>query len=141
MTRKEYSEAIKKDNDPLHFAERNGGGVPDSFVERGADAILNDAFGPILEKLQANFENGFAELMNTDGYSTRAYLTNLLAKEKVKTADNVNVVNWLETLNSASGLYDQAFSESIMDALDFQSTDAEGKEIPWYCLTGGTGTL
>eukprot|EP00026_Physarum_polycephalum_P010222 Phypoly_transcript_10378.p1 GENE.Phypoly_transcript_10378~~Phypoly_transcript_10378.p1 ORF type:complete len:379 (+),score=85.36 Phypoly_transcript_10378:107-1243(+) len=79
--------------------------------------------------------------MEKDGLSTRAFFTEYFNKLRVKTQDNVNVVNWLETLNTASGLYDEAFSESIMDALDFQDTDAEGDEVEWYCITGGTEQL
>jgi len=140
MTRSEYSAALNSGiTDPLHFAEKNGGGVPDDFVDKGADVILNEAFGPTLKKLSTDFNAGFMELMQNDGLSTRAYLTNLFKRNLGHSHDKVNVVNWLETLNTASGLYDEAFSESIMDALDFQDTNSNGSEVEWYCLTGGTG--
>ena len=67
-----------------------------------------------------------------------------------------SVVEWLETFESATGLYNDAFVESVMDAIDFGGASAtrspgsavrfphkigDIKEYPWYCIDGGTEKL
>lgn len=39
---------------------------------------------------------------------------------------------------SASGLYDQAFSEAVLDAMDFAYPTPTGSPIEWYRVAGGT---
>jgi monoamine oxidase len=68
-------------------------------------------------------------------------------------------VQWLETMNrydptslplssiqmtnilSASGLYDQAFSESVIDSFDFDFPETKSGVERWACLEGGSSVL
>jgi monoamine oxidase len=47
----------------------------------------------------------------------------------------------METFGSASGLYDQAFTESVIDSLDFDYPTGEENPVKWYCIEGGTSLL
>ncbi|XHG06501.1 hypothetical protein AWENTII_009693 [Aspergillus wentii] len=54
----------------------------------------------------------------------------------------------METMNTSSGLFDQGFSESVFDALDFDYGDEDGKnrgdndiKYSWVCIEGGTSLL
>jgi len=56
------------------------------------------------------------------------------------------VVEWLETFQTATGLYNLAFVESTMDALDFGASAATidaGVNVgfPWYCIDGGSDRI
>jgi len=56
------------------------------------------------------------------------------------------VVEWLETFETATGLYNLAFVESTMDALDFGLDSAKSYaggaraslDYSWYCIDGGS---
>jgi monoamine oxidase len=84
-------------------------------------------------------------------------LSDSTGKPPDSAADYPNtVVDWLETFDSATGLYDQAFVESVIDSLDFgwpnpiekprplRSIPKSGeppedkKEWDWYCIDGGS---
>ena len=44
----------------------------------------------------------------------------------------------METINSASGLFDQAFSESIIDLFDSDAPTGSAGQEEWTCILGGT---
>ncbi|KAF8429584.1 hypothetical protein EV426DRAFT_527250 [Tirmania nivea] len=61
-----------------------------------------------------------------------------------------DVIQWCENMNSATGLYEEAFSESVMDSLDFgwpsaarcgRITRTKGAAATWRCIDGGGSTL
>ena len=121
------------DNDTYKVSIQNGGSVPDATIKKGVDAILEEAFGPYKEALKKDWKQGFAKLMNEDKYSTRQYLG-----ERMATKYDFYSVQWMETINTASGLFDQAFSESVIDSFDFDAPTGPGGHEDWTCILGGT---
>ena len=71
----------------------------------GVDACTAAAYDPFRKALIDNFDNGWEELMKYDWASTRAYL----AREKPNYP--LSVIHWMETRNSGTGGFDQAFAE------------------------------
>ncbi|KAI0338506.1 amine oxidase [Trametopsis cervina] len=121
-------------------SETQGGTVPDSFVQQGVDNVAAAIFKPYSEAFNnLPFPEAWKLLAEQDPYSTRGYL---LSKEKYPEP----VVEWLETFQTATGLYNDAFVESTMDAMDFGSSTAktdsgkQGKPLDysWYCIDGGS---
>lgn len=167
--------------DPFGVSERSGGTVPLSFLEKPEDAKPNwnpvdywtnkiyayykELFAEIEdapeEKRQTKFEEAWDELTNQDYHSTRGYM--LAGPEgkppKPPPAFPESVVQWLETFDSAAGLYDQSFVESVLDSLDFDwPTPKVGakhfpgpyvkipgvedeKLAPWVCVDGGSDRI
>lgn len=129
-------------SDPYGVGRANGGLVPEQNVDN-IDTILDDAFGPWKQKLKANFNKGFEELMTVDDMSTREYLKRGGPNGEEDQKYDFFTIQWAETQNTSSNLFDQAFSESVMDSFDFdyQSDEEEGaepKKVDWYCVDGGT---
>ncbi|KAF7177494.1 hypothetical protein CNMCM7691_005747 [Aspergillus felis] len=118
--------------DPFRFSTCNNGLVPDCTVNDGAEEILQDAFGYFKYRLKNNFEKGFQELLRRDNLSTREYLRQVLDYD-------FHSIQYLETMNSATGQYDQAFSESVMDSFDFDYPS--DKPVEWFCVKGGTSEV
>lgn len=122
--------------DPYHVSIAKGGSVPDDVVDRVSE-ILDEAFDPYKKKLADNFEKGFAELMRADDFSTREFLKRGGPDGEQRHYDFFSI-QWMETMNTSTNLFDQAFSESVMDSLDF---DYPGGPHKWFCINGGTTLL
>ncbi|KDQ17782.1 hypothetical protein BOTBODRAFT_105219 [Botryobasidium botryosum FD-172 SS1] len=98
------------------------------------DNMIGAALNPFEGALVADFVEGWAVLMEADGYSTRSYMA--LAPDLEYSHD---VIDYLETFGTASNLYDCALSESVMDSLDFDfPADAP---VEWFCVQGGMGRI
>lgn len=121
------------DNDTYKVSISNGGSVPDATIKKGVGTILDEAFGPYKEAMQNDWTTGFYKLLKEDNYSTRQYL-----RERMNPGYDFFSIQWMETINTASGLFDQAFSESVIDSFDF---DAPGGHEEWTCILGGTGLV
>jgi len=128
-------------SDPFRVGEAHGGSVPDANVDN-TNKLLNDVYEPIKKTMAESFEEGFRLLMQYDNYTTREILKNPPSAKKglapLKPLDFFSV-QWMETNNTASGLFDQAFSESVMDSFDFSGPGKEA--IKWYCIDGGSSLL
>ena len=122
--------------DPYHVSEQNGGSVPNDVVDN-VGTILDQAFGPYKKRLAGNFEAGFAELMTVDDFSTREFLKRGGPDGKQQRY-NFFAIQWMETQNTSTGLFDQAFSESVIDSFDFDNPE---KDVKWFCIEGGTSLL
>jgi len=61
--------------DPFHVSVSNGGTVPDNYVQQGYDNLIEAKFSRFKEDLARNFDEGWKELIQYDGYSTRAYMS------------------------------------------------------------------
>ncbi|KAI2464211.1 FAD/NAD(P)-binding domain-containing protein [Annulohypoxylon bovei var. microspora] len=122
-------------SDPHHVSIQNGGSVPDDVVDN-VSKILGEAFDPYKDKLVDNFEDGFAELMKVDDLSTREFLKRGGPDGKQTHYDYFSV-QWMETNNTSTNLFDQAFSESVIDSFDFDYPETH----EWYCIDGGTTLL
>ncbi|TPX12414.1 uncharacterized protein E0L32_006826 [Thyridium curvatum] len=122
--------------DPYHVSVQNGGSVPDDVVDNVTE-LLEGAFGPYKKALAANFEKGFRMLETVDDFSTREYLKRGGPDGKEPHYDFFSI-QWMETQNTSSGLFDQAFSESVIDSFDF---DNPVGDVNWFCIEGGTSLL
>jgi monoamine oxidase len=121
--------------DPYHVSTKNGGSVPPEVVDN-VDNILKDTFGPYKEALKEDFKKGYKKLMDVDDFSTREYLKRG-GPEGKEPKYNFFAIQWMETQGTATNLFDQAFSESVFDSLDFDY----GPKVQWYCIEGGTTKL
>ncbi|KAF8534739.1 hypothetical protein BDD12DRAFT_858949 [Trichophaea hybrida] len=140
------------DDDPFHDCVKNAGDVPDQYAtltykmpdgtERtGVAACLAAAFEPFKDRLVEDWDGGWAYLMQYDALSTRAFLLKEMGYP-------LSVVRWMETRDTSTGAYDLAFSESVLDSLDFDypngintTRKSEDEETKWYCIDGGTEEL
>ncbi|KAM9957008.1 hypothetical protein ACTFIR_003745 [Dictyostelium discoideum] len=119
-------------DDPLYFSDTHNGGpgtaVPDKYTYQPYGDLLDAVYKKFSDDLENDFESGFETLLKSDNYSTRAYLFE-------KGPYPQSVVNYLETMDTGTGLYDMAFSETIMDYFDFSAGDE------WLCIDGGTDII
>ncbi|KAI1263661.1 hypothetical protein F5Y18DRAFT_393781 [Xylariaceae sp. FL1019] len=159
--------------DPFKVSTLNKGPVPLDTV-MSADDILNDAYYPYRRKIKRamnaciaheqtrkgepsdewraeeaklldSLERAWEYLMQHDKFSLRDYLAFVEGQDDQS-------IHWLETLNSATGWFDQAFSENVLESLAFEYTsehDAtdnpdpkkKGKDVDWFYIENGTYML
>ncbi|KAF7302450.1 Amino-oxidase domain-containing protein [Mycena chlorophos] len=150
--------------DVYAVSKTNGGAIDDELVQRGSSKIFSElVVKPFLaecteeDTADERFRKIWKALVREDKHSIRSYLLNQppfsLVEGGPKYDWTVSIVEWLETFESATGLFDQALVESIMDALDFDAPAAaihgplahisakEGDEkepYSWYCIDGGS---
>ncbi|KAH9927100.1 uncharacterized protein BXZ73DRAFT_48983 [Epithele typhae] len=139
-----YNDILYNTSDPaiediFQVSKIHGGAVPWDWVVQGVDNVANNVFREYAEKFQTeDFTTAWAYLSQQDPYSTRGYLLSRQYPE--------SVVEWLETFETATGLYNNAFVESAMDSMDFGSSSASQNGRPrgeqlsyeWYCIDGGS---
>ncbi|KAK3985459.1 L-amino-acid oxidase [Cladorrhinum sp. PSN332] len=116
--------------DPYGVSVSNGGSVPDHVVDDWSK-LLEAAFKPYKDALLEDWETGYNKLMEADHMSTRQFLMNGGPKGDQPKYDYFSI-QWMETQNTATGLFDQSFSESVIDSFDFNG------DVPWKCIEGGT---
>lgn len=103
----------------------------DGGVNTMADALqpFQDAVSPFINLLIQDFDSGFDHLVKTaDQYSTREYLHS-------QAGLGFNEIQRLETFDTGTGLFDQAFSESVLDWYDFATAKS------WMRIENGTSVL
>ncbi|KAK6345942.1 hypothetical protein TWF730_010281 [Orbilia blumenaviensis] len=120
-------------SDPYHVSVKNGGSVPNNVVDN-VDKLLNEAFSPYKTALAENFDKGFEKLMTVDDFSTREFLKRG-GPDGTGAQYDFFAIQWMETQDTSTNLYDQAFSESVIDSFDFND------QVPWFCIDGGTSLL
>ena len=86
-------------------------------------------------------QRAYEYLMRHDKFSLRDYLQNVEGYD-------AETVHWLETTDSASGWYDMAFTENVLESLAFaysdasnQNKDEDEKPTKWWCIEGGTEVM
>ncbi|KAI0410483.1 FAD/NAD(P)-binding domain-containing protein [Xylaria grammica] len=121
--------------DPFHVSIESGGDVPNDVVDNVSN-IIDEAFRPYKEELAKCFSQGFDKLMAADDFSTREFFRRGGPDGQQKHYDFPSIL-WMETMTTSTNLFDQAFSESVMDSLDF---DYPGSP-EWYCIKGGSSLL
>ncbi|KAJ5768964.1 hypothetical protein N7520_003523 [Penicillium odoratum] len=147
------------EHDPFHFSIANKGLVPNSTINDGAGEILADAFDYYKYELKKDFEKGFKKLMRRDHLTTREYLRQVITwKQQTGLSHRVSrIAQLLIPCCSATALYDQAFTESVMDSFDFDypiksdtskespesdtSVDPPEPKVQWFCIKGGTSKV
>ncbi|EHK96180.1 putative bifunctional amine oxidase [Glarea lozoyensis 74030] len=90
-----------------------------------------------IKDAQSQLEWAFDYLMRHDKYSMRDYLMNVEGYD-------AETVHWLETTDSASGWFNEAFSENVLESLafDFDNPSVAGEtKTDWYCVLGGTSKV
>ncbi|KAK3370575.1 hypothetical protein B0H63DRAFT_528291 [Podospora didyma] len=95
---------------------------------------FNNAVQSVVAPFLVNWENAFENYMQgtNDNYSTRAWLM-LQADPKLTYEDTVMG----EASDTSTGLFDQAFTETICDYCDF----AAAKTSNWWRLEGGMSVV
>ncbi|THU94485.1 hypothetical protein K435DRAFT_668339 [Dendrothele bispora CBS 962.96] len=143
------------DNNPNtdHFndSDAKGGVVPLNFVQQGPSHWLNLCFDPFKQFFRTtNWNTAFNQLMEFDQYSARMFMatefniTNPNGFHLTKPVYPTSVINWLERMDTATGLFDMAFSEMVLDHLQFDYSITSPKSenvVDWYCLRGGSQTF
>jgi hypothetical protein len=61
--------------DPFHVSVSEGGTVPDSFVQQGYSNLVDAKLKKFRKALVHNFDDGWKQLMEYDGYSMRTYMS------------------------------------------------------------------
>ncbi|KAJ0162874.1 putative bifunctional amine oxidase [Colletotrichum tanaceti] len=54
---------------------------------------------------------------------------------------NYDTIQWFETFNGGTNWYDQAFSEIVLESLDFDFPKPGDPAAEWYCILGGAQQL
>lgn len=165
-TQKDADPVPQTVDDPFKVSTTNGGTVPATRVSsKVTTEIFDDAYGRFRQKIKAAQvlteeakgvkpeeraakmmaaatearQNAYEYLMRHDKFSLRDYLQNVEGYDP-------ETVHWLETTGSASGWFDMAFTENVLESLAFEYSDAsnqnkEEKPTKWWCIEGGTGVM
>ncbi|RHZ66401.1 hypothetical protein CDV55_103203 [Aspergillus turcosus] len=122
--------------DPFRVGQAHGGRVPDR-VAANATLLLEDTFRQYKMELHRDFSVGFQRLLKADMFSTREVLRKGIPGVGAEKFDFASI-QWMETLNTATGLFNQSFTESIMDSFEF---DNPLGDVEWFCVSGGSSML
>ncbi|KAL8726335.1 MAG: hypothetical protein Q9166_006783 [cf. Caloplaca sp. 2 TL-2023] len=118
------------EEDPFHVSESKGGIVPDQSMKT-IDKVLEEAYAPLKEALKRGDAESFKLFEELDEYTVRDYL-----REKMNL--DFGAIQWLEETDSATGLFNLAFTEAVMDSIAF---DYGPEEEEWKSVEGGTTVL
>ncbi|KAL8673690.1 MAG: hypothetical protein Q9168_001905 [Polycauliona sp. 1 TL-2023] len=103
------------EDDPFHVSESKGGVVPDERMTTIRN-VLEEAMAPLKDALKRGDAESFKLFEEVDDYTVRGYL-----REKF-----------------ATGLFDLAFTEAVMDSIAF---DYGPEEEEWKSVEGGTNVM
>jgi len=149
-------EADKKPRaDVFKDSVENKGLVPKLYTDAGVSHWLEECFNPFKTLLAQDWNKGWDKLMKYDKYSARSFMATAFHDKKEDGTDFLKkdaypdaVINWLERMNTGTGLFDMAFAEMVIDDLQFDwpnassvkygATPADGQGPSWYCLAGGS---
>ncbi|KAK6507858.1 hypothetical protein TWF481_006280 [Arthrobotrys musiformis] len=134
-------------HDTYGISTRKHGDVPYAYVVLGQEALLKYAFEPFKYLLRYEFYVGYQALMRFESYSVRQFLSRICKFD-------FYTINWLETSDSATGWFDLAFTEAVIESFTFSAPKVcvnsdEGSDhhhqlspdTDWYCVEGGTGEV
>jgi len=125
------------DNSLLGFDQYFVAPKYDYFKRNGqlkpAQEILDNALEPFLQLFENEGVNkAWLELQAYDGYSARSYLQQHGDKTQAYPSQ---IVDYLETVLSYTGIFDLAFIELVLDQFSFAETE------DWYAMDGGTARI
>ncbi|KAK3990704.1 hypothetical protein QBC44DRAFT_368672 [Cladorrhinum sp. PSN332] len=134
--------------------------IPPEILKLSPGTIVDFAIRDLRNALKKDAEHGGQEgwdkLMKYDSYTTRQWLASgqkdlepLCGEANLPLMPvppfNVNTINFLEAMNGGTDWYDQAFSETVLESLDFDYGDEwelkKKSTYPWYCIMGGAQQL
>lgn len=121
--------------DPHGVGRCSGGSVPDEIVPQ-VDAILRQAFEPFKNALQRDLVTGFRRLMEVDDLTAREYLRR--GQDGGGPKFDFATIQWMETSSTATGHFDQALTECVLDSFAFDSSPGQ---VEWMQVTGGTSRV
>lgn len=124
---------------------------PTPYITCGVDNLVNDVIKPfakgILADLNTGKQDGWEYMEQFDKYSTRAYMSlqytpspELLKQFPNLPTENLtnDVANWCETFDKATGWYDRALSETVLEEVAFGWFDPDVNPPPppvqWHCV-------
>lgn len=140
--------------DTFQVGEKYGGSITKDFAERKAGSWIDEIFRPFYAAFLQSYEQAWNMLQVFDKYSTREYME-AVNPERYTPAH----ITWLETRDTGTNMFDQSFTESVMDYLEFgdptpststadlktplQTAQSEEvrKPVEWFCIDGGTSVL
>ncbi|KAK4163712.1 hypothetical protein QBC43DRAFT_344953 [Cladorrhinum sp. PSN259] len=137
------------DKIPVEVLKAAPGTLVEFAIRELRDALKHDA--------EHGGQTGWEKLMEYDRYTTRQWLASDQQHLK-KYAEscgvkehfplppfNASTINFLETMNGGTDWYDQAFSETVLESLDFDYGDEWDKckrsSYNWWCIMGGAQQL
>ncbi|KAI9753801.1 MAG: ssDNA endodeoxyribonuclease [Chaenotheca gracillima] len=146
--------------DPYDMNSQTGMPIPDNLLSIGPDATINKVIDTYREAFKTDPKKGWDMLMDADNFTARDFLL-LPPVSQLKTVRgsealkddqglkdddnpisgpgfNFNTVEWLETFGQGTRGYQQAFSELVLDSLDF---DYPGMDTNYFCIEGGANLL
>ncbi|KID72227.1 uncharacterized protein G6M90_00g104370 [Metarhizium brunneum] len=142
-----YSSIVSDDSDPFKISTDNT--IPKILLKNPPDQVMNASIEPLREALRRDAKQdppgreGWNLLMQYDKFSTRQFLG--IGGSKPSPGSpippppyNYETIEWMETFNGGTNWYDQAFSETVLESLDFEY-DTQHKD--WFCILGGAQQL
>ncbi|CAE6420362.1 unnamed protein product [Rhizoctonia solani] len=111
-------------------------------LEESPETIFKSVFGPFKKKLSSEdpavWKAGLEELFEYDDWSTRTFMRFRPDRMMDISPGRLpqEIISYLETLDTSTGNYDQAFAESVLDSVDF---DTPG--TTWVCIKGGAEVI
>ncbi|KID85872.1 amine oxidase, flavin-containing family protein [Metarhizium guizhouense ARSEF 977] len=142
-----YSSIVSQESDPFKISTDNT--IPKILLENPPDQVMNASIEPLREALRRDAKQkppgreGWNLLMQYDKFSTRQFLGIGGSKPSPDSSIppppyNYETIEWMETFNGGTNWYDQAFSETVLESLDFEyDTQHKG----WFCILGGAQQL
>ncbi|GLB43333.1 putative flavin containing amine oxidoreductase [Lyophyllum shimeji] len=132
VTKEEEAKA-PKDADIFRSSESKQGFVPDKYVAQGTRVFWEDILGELRKLFVDNpFDVAFKKLKELDGHTVTSYLTFV---KKLPPS----VIDWYETMESRTGLFNQSLTETVLASLVFMDPRYNTpSDIPWYCFDGGS---
>ena len=103
------------------------GFAPAATGAKTAAALLDDAFKPLIDLLEKNFDEGFAKIVEYDDYSFRAYLAQVLKWPEER-------INYVEVMSSQTNQFQNSFTELLIENMDFT-------QASWKTIKGGMDRL
>jgi len=119
---------------------------PKEILDKNADAVIHDEIFKVhLTSLEEDFDVALRRIVEKyDKHSMRSYI------QEYKREWNGAAIDYLESMQTASGLYDRSFVEMLLDYFDFQTSHPTThptpkakhsicceKTIQWKTLDGG----
>ncbi|KAH9177713.1 flavin-containing amine oxidoreductase-domain containing protein [Lactarius sanguifluus] len=102
--------------------------VPDEYKNKTAGELLKTAIGPLIEMLEADFDQGFKELVERyDNFSFRFYLVSVLGWPTC-------VIDFVETVISQTNQFALSVPEMVMQNMDFNTKE-------WFTIEHGMSRL
>ena len=112
------------------------------------DAEFSQTIASIVNDFSNNFDQAFEDYVLSDPSDPKSKaIDHYTTREFLRSKNNINPRAWsydeiqdVEMLETSTGLFDQAFSETIIDYCDFAATKTTPPK-PWIRLEGGMAVL